>query len=133
MDLTPLPAGLSGCFLDELATRGVFLPCIAADDSHFYQGEEGRSYLMVWAESLTRDGIHSAVRAGDFDATQEPEFSFELRDGRTVVKTTPAKRVAFFTDIAWSPDRVVSGDKLEEVSCHIQPGDQFQHDYFDMQ
>ncbi len=100
MDLTPLPAGLSGYFLDELATRGVFLPCIAADDSHFYQGEEGRSYLMVWAESLTRDGIHSAVRAGDFDATQGPEFSFELRDGRTVVKTTPAKRVAFFTDIA---------------------------------
>lgn len=115
----------SGCFLDELATRGVFLPSMAADDSHFYRGEEGRSYLMVRAESLTRDGILSALRAGDFYATQGPEFSFDLIDGRAVVKTTPAKRVAFFTDLAWSPDRVVSGDKLEEVSYQIQPGDHF--------
>ena len=115
----------SGCFLDELATRGVYLPCMAADDTHYYAGDEARSYLMVQADSLTRDSILKALRIGNFYATQGPHFSFELKDERAVVKTTPAKYIAFFTDLVWSPNRIASGENLEEAVYKIQPGDYF--------
>lgn len=115
----------SGCFLDELATRGLFLPCMAADDSHFYTGEQARSYLMVQAESLCRKHIMDALRKGDFYATRGPHFSFEL-DGRcAVVQTSPAVHVSFFTDLAWSPGRLVSGESLTKAVYELQPGDHF--------
>ena len=36
----------SGVLIDDLAVLGRLMPCSAADDAHFYNGDQTRSYLM---------------------------------------------------------------------------------------
>ena len=65
----------SGAFVDQLAVEGRLLPCFAADDAHFYNGDATRSYILVKAAEKTSAAILDAIRRGDFYATQGPRFS----------------------------------------------------------
>ena len=120
----------SGNVLDLLALRGVFFPLSAVDDTHFYQGEQCRSYVMVRAEECTSDAIISALGRGDFFATQGPTFECSVRldgDGTGVIAVdcSPVERVTFFTDRAYTPDRCVCGHGLTHAEYRIKPGDRF--------
>ncbi len=69
----------SGLLIDMLATLGNRIPCFASDDTHFYDGEETRSWIMVRCPlpegtPLSSSSILSAIRAGGFYATQGPHF-----------------------------------------------------------
>lgn len=103
----------SGDFIDMMMLDGYAMNCTAADDSHWYQGEQCRSYIWVKAEECTTEAIKRAMRAGDFYATQGPRFYHKIEDGKLVVYTTPARAVTFFTDTGFEPDNVTYG-------CYIQ-------------
>ncbi len=113
----------SGVFLDEMAIRGVSLPCMAADDAHYYSGDEARSFLMVQAKDLSWESILEAIRLGDFYATQGPRFQVDIHDGLVHVTTTPVKNIVFFTDWIWEGDRVTWGDDIREAYFKIKPND----------
>ncbi len=115
----------SGAFVDQMASRGVFLNCMAADDAHFYQGDETLSYLMVRAEEHSPAALLDALRRGDFYATQGPEFSLRQEGIRILVDCTPVKSVAFFTDTVWAGDRATCGEAVTHAEYRIKPTDTF--------
>ena len=115
----------SGDFVDILASEGRLLPCVAADDSHRYVGEQCRSYLMVKAEELSRQAILQAIRRGDYIATQGPMASIHMENGRAVVECTPASRVVFYSNRVYSDERVTEGENLTRATCRIYPHETF--------
>ena len=76
----------SGEVIDQLAARDVFLPCMAADDAHHYNGDECKSYIMVRAAACTHDAILDAIARGDFYATQGPHLTWTLDGGSRVTR-----------------------------------------------
>lgn len=119
----------SGAFIDVLATKGVLLPCMAADDTHTYHGDETCSYLLVKAEELSREAILDAIRRGNFYATQGPMFTIEevCLDGKNFlyVKSTPVRSIVFFTNLVWEGDRSVCGEEVHEALYQIKPDTRF--------
>lgn len=113
----------SGVFFDEMALLGHCLPCMAADDAHHYTGDETRSYIMVQADELTREGVLAAIRANRFYATQGPNFRVEIENGTVTVHTSPVQEVVFFTDTVWAGDRATVGENVTEATYKVQPTD----------
>lgn len=83
---------------DSLLTRGKTIWGVADDDSHHFKPEDadnpdltrpGRGWIMVRADTLTRDAIVNAIRRGDFYSTT----------GITLTKYT-ATRAAIELEIA---------------------------------
>lgn len=95
----------SGIVLDQLAARGYFTLLAASDDTHQYETDACRSYIMVKADELTREAILSAIKAGDFYASQGPIIDVTCTDGVIHVECSPAERVTYFTDTAWCGHR----------------------------
>jgi hypothetical protein len=89
-----------GSYIDQLAIGGFTLPVLAADDSHWYTGEEGRAFVMVQAESLTRDGIMAALKTGRFFASQGPWVQVE-RTGHIIrINATPVSEIRIYSNRA---------------------------------
>ena len=89
----------SGFHVDQLALQGINLPVFAADDAHSYTGEEGRSFIMVQAESLSRESILDAVGKGRFYASQGPWLHTELKERKLRVTCTPVVEIRVFTNL----------------------------------
>ncbi len=117
----------SGTFLDEMATYGRMLPCMAADDAHHYTGDETRSYLMVQASELTEESILEAIRANRFYASQGPDFRVEVsEDGKEItVYSTPVEAIVFFTDTVWAGDRATTCKNVQKAVYQVKPNDTF--------
>jgi hypothetical protein len=90
--------GYSGFYTDQLALGGINLPVFAADDTHYYTGEECRSFIMVQAEQLTREAILEAIHSGRFFASQGPWVEAELRDRCLKVTSTPVTEIKVFSN-----------------------------------
>jgi len=115
----------SGTFLDDMANMGCFLPCMAADDAHFYAGDEVRSYLMVQAEELSRGAILNAIREGSFYASQGPRFSVSREGDLFHVVSTSVRSIVFFTNWIWESDRVTAGEGICEAYFKIKQRDKW--------
>lgn len=115
----------SGWFVDALAVDGKEVPCFASDDAHFYNGDQMKSYIMVRADSLTRESILSSIRRGDFYATQSPELYVSRVDDVIHVRCSPVSEVIFFSDTVYAEDRVVTGSGIREALYRIKPSDTF--------
>lgn len=126
----------SGEVIDLCAVRGRGLLCSAADDSHFYDGEECSSYIWVQADMLTPDAILDAVRRGKVMATQGPRFSVtatEKLPGAVEVRVLcqpapdgiPVRTAVFYTGSVWCPGRSVSADALSEAVFVMHEKDRF--------
>ena len=88
----------SGFHADQLALAGQCIPVFACDDTHYYTGEEGKSFIMVNSDDLSRDSIIDAIRNGRFFASQGPWLQTEIR-GRTLkITCTPVTDIRVFTN-----------------------------------
>ena len=104
----------SSLIVDMLGARGCLLPLLAVDDTHYYDGDECRGFIMLESDSLDQKDVVSAIKDGKFYASQGPEVHL-LRDGDDfVVKCSPVDEIVFFSDGVWSP-RVFVGDGLTEA------------------
>ncbi len=115
----------SGEIVEQLAQDGYVYPLTAVDDTHYYTGDECKSYIMVRAESLTEKAILNAIKNGDFYATQGPEFSYEISNGVLTVRTTPISAVFFNSNAVWTPDRITHGENITEASYTIKPNERW--------
>lgn len=115
----------SGLFVDQLASLGMLLPCMAADDAHQYEQDVLGGWLMVHARERSPQAVMEALAAGDFYATQGPSISMTMRAGVAKVTCSPAARVVFYSDAIWSEERVCSGEGLTQAICHLQPHETF--------
>lgn len=115
----------SGLFVDQLASLGMLLPCMAADDAHQYEQDVLGGWLMVNARERSPQAVMEALAAGDFYATQGPRISMVVRGGVAQVTCSPAARVVFYSDAIWSPERVCSGENVTQATYHLQPHETF--------
>ncbi len=112
----------SANILDLTAAHGKLYPLVAADDSHAYDGEVGGGYTMVQADALTPEGIKAAMDQGLFYASQGPGIrQLTVEDGTFTVACTPASRVYFFSNVAWTPGQMVKGEGITSASYRLNP------------
>ena len=106
----------SGIIVDQIASYGLFLPLLATDDTHYYNGDQCRGAVMVEADAAEELGMVEALRQGRFYATQGPEVHL-VRVSPTAVKLTcsPSVKVAFLSNLVWTRGRVLRGENLTEA------------------
>ena len=112
----------SSNLLDAAAAHGTFLPFVASDDSHWYNGEAGRAFTMVQAEELNQQSLFKAMDEGRYYCSQGPEINqITLENGKLTVECSPAERVIFYSNLPWTDGRCVSGGGLTEASYTVHP------------
>ena len=120
------PRADSSVLLDIVAAGGRCIPQIAADDCHFYTGEQLMSYTMLQADELTPDGVIAALKRGSFYASQGPQFiDAELTDTELIVRTSPVSRCSFISNLVYVAGRCRMGEGMVENVYELQPGETF--------
>lgn len=105
----------SSVFLDVVAAYGLPLPLFAADDSHYYKGDECYAFIYVNAPALTRNDILQGIDNGRFYATQGPKFhQIEIKDDVITVNCSPCNRAIFYSNVVWTPNRVQEPNGVHE-------------------
>ena len=107
----------SGLIIDMLATDGRIYKIHAADDSHYYDGDDNCvSYVWVYSDSDSREDICRALLKGDFYSTQGPDLDVEY-DGESVkVKCSPVSKIAVHSNIVWASNHVLRGNELTSMT-----------------
>jgi len=87
----------------------------AADDAHWNRKDYGAAWVNVKSESLTREAITSALKAGQFYSSTGPAIeTLELDESGVYIKTSPVDRIGL---IGPGPGgRVVAASKGETIS-----------------
>jgi len=115
----------SGLFVDQLASLGVLLPCMGADDAHRYVHDAAVCAIMVHAREKSHEAVMEAIRAGDFYATMGPSVSLTVEGGEAVVTCSPAAQVEFYSDAVWNDSRVTQGEGITTARCRLLPFETF--------
>lgn len=115
----------AGIFVDQMASKGIYLPCIAADDAHQYTYDVFGGYLMLYAREKTHDAIMEALRAGDFYATEGPRLSVRREGDFVTIACSPAERIIVYSDDVWNPERVFTGNDITEAVYRIGRQDSY--------
>jgi hypothetical protein len=115
-------------YFDLWAKHGILVPAVADDDTHAYQADACRSYIMAGASSCTPEEILRAIAEGNFYASQGPEIrSLTLNpETRTVTLTTSpdVACVYFSSNMAWSSFRIQEGYR-EKYQYEATPGETY--------
>ena len=118
----------SSSILDVAAAHGTFFNFVASDDSHWYNGEAGRSFTMVQADELTPESLLEAFDAGRFYCSQGPEIcQITVEGNHFTVECSPAERVMFYSNLPWVNGRCVtcSGQTSAEYTAHPENGETY--------
>ena len=111
----------SGIIVDQIASYGMFLPLLATDDTHYYDGDECRGWVAVEADAVEALGMVEALRQGRFFATMGPEVHLErLSPASVKVICSPAVKVAFLSNSVWSSGRMVRGENITEAEYRFK-------------
>lgn len=105
----------SSAIIDLAANQGVCYPLIATDDAHYYDGDQCVSYIMldVTDGKMTDADIIRKIAEGEFYATQGPEVHMtRCEDGTFEVRCSPASRISFYSQTAWTAQRNQWGENL---------------------
>lgn len=105
----------SSLIVDQLGARGLLLPLVADDDTHYYDDDRCVAWIMVEAEDATRESLLPAIREGRFWATQGPEVHLRLDGDEAIVTCSPCDEIAVFSDAVWVDHRMIVGKDLTEV------------------
>ena len=114
--------------IDIYATAGIYLPLLAADDFHRYEGRNAitpTAFLMVEAESTAPAVLREAIREGRFYASTGPEIHVRREGDEIVVDTSPVSLVQFFTNSVISAGRVIEGVGMTHATYKICEGERF--------
>lgn len=112
--------------LDIAAANGCILNTVAADDAHFYTGEEGASWIMLQADELTQMAVLDALDKGAFYATRGPEFEqIEVTDEEILVRCSKVSQVIFHSNRFYAHGRTVAGEAMTEAAYKLSPDDRF--------
>lgn len=110
--------------VDMLGAEGRYYPLIADDDTHYYDGDECRSFIMVHAEDDEPQTLLEAIRAGDFYASQGPEVHLRKEGDEYVAYTSPCTSIVFLSNLVWAP-RAFEGEGLTEARYKPRKGERY--------
>ncbi len=110
----------SSAILDVALTHGVPFRFVASDDSHFYNGEAGRSFTMVQADALTQESLFAALDEGRFYASQGPQFhQITMENGQLALSCSPVDTIIFYSNLVWSNGRCITGNGLTQAAYDL--------------
>ena len=116
----------SDVIADQLASSGRLTRLLAADDAHYYDGDQCRAAIMVETTDMDTQGLIRAIRAGRFYATQGPEVHIEkIAPDKVRVKCSPCSKVVFQSNCVWSRGRAVRGEGIIEAEYVKYGSDRF--------
>lgn len=115
----------SSLVVDMLGARGCFLSLIADDDTHYYDNDRCVGWIMVEAETASRDELLPAIREGRFYATQGPEVHLSVEGDEVTVRCSPCSEIAVFSDDVWVDHRMITGEALTEARVLVGRRDHF--------
>ncbi len=123
----PYARGDSSHIIDTVMTSGRIDRMVASDDSHFYTGEHCHAAVMVNTDELSADSILTALRSGNFYATEGPRFqSIEILDNAIHVRTSPVCLIRFMSDSFYVEGRRCVIDNCASSAVYkIKPSDNF--------
>lgn len=94
-------------FLDALLSENRDLGAIAVDDSHWKRDDAFGGWVMVKAERLEPDALLSALKSGQYYASQGPEIhNIQRENDEVVLHCTPAKTVLLVGDVSKSVHQI---------------------------
>ncbi len=95
----PYARGDSSHIIDTVMTSGRIDKMVASDDAHFYTGDHCSASVWVNTDELSEESILSALRNGQFYASEGPRFqSIEVENGFIRVRTSPVSLIRFMSD-----------------------------------
>lgn len=116
----------SDVIIDQMATAGRLTNIVAADDTHYYDGDECQGWIMVESTDLDTQRLVRNIRAGRFYATQGPEVHIEkIAPDKVRVICSPVQKVVFQSNTTWAAGRIVREDGLVEAEYVKVPDDRF--------
>ena len=116
----------SGSQIDSLAVMGKIVPLTATDDTHYYEDDFARGFVMVEATDIDQQSIVRALRAGRFYATQGPEIHLiKTAPDKVKLLCSPAQKIAFFSNLVWAHNHRFTGDGLVELEYTRAPHEKF--------
>lgn len=116
----------SDVIIDQLATAGRISNMVAVDDTHYYNGDECRGWIMVEATDTDTQSIIRSIRAGRFYSTQGPEVHIEkIAPDKVRVVCSPVNKISFQGNTTWAPDRVFREEGIVAAEYTKSPTDRF--------
>ena len=115
----------SATVLDMMAADGFMLPVHAADDTHYYDGDEGRAFIYAKTESASGEDIIAAIKRGDVYASRGPVLDVKKEGNTLRVNCSPVSAIIFQTGTVWIPDRVRRGEDLTCAEYNMRRSDIF--------
>lgn len=117
--------GADTVYWDLLLRRGVAVGGIASDDSHHVVDFDDvfGGWVVVCAESLTRDAIVRALMAGEYYSSSGPAIEgFGVREGVLWIDCSPCERVTMVAGGPIGGNRTViapAGDAIEHAEFKL--------------
>lgn len=116
----------SDVIIDQMATAGRLTNIFAVDDTHYYDGDQCRGWIMVEATDMDSERLVRNIRAGRFYATQGPEVHIEkIAPDKVRVICSPVNKIVFQSNTTWAAGRIVREDGLVEAEYTKVPDDRF--------
>lgn len=115
----------SGLIVDMLGVRGVCFPLIADDDTHYYDSDRCRSWIMVRSDDASRESLLPAILRGDFYATQGPEVHARVEGEELVIDCSSCREIAVFSDAVWVDHRMLVGENLTHARVPVKKFEKF--------
>ena len=116
----------SDVIVDQMATAGRLTNLFAVDDTHYYDGDECRGWIMVESTDMDSERLVRNIRAGRFYATQGPEVHIEkIAPDKVRVICSPVNKIVFQSNTTWAAGRIVREDGLVEAEYTKVPDDRF--------
>ena len=103
----------SDYYVDICANAGVYPLILATDDAHAYNGADNRlGWIMVKAQELTNEALATAIRQGDFYASEGPTLHVERQGRKLIIDTSPCEIIGTVSNLSWRWGRVARGNDI---------------------
>lgn len=116
----------SDYYIDLCANSGSYPLIFATDDAHAYNGKDNRlGWVMVQADELTDEALKSAIRKGNFYATEGPEIHVVREGNKLIIDTSPCEIIGTISNLSWDRDRVLRGENITHFEYDIREKDKW--------
>jgi len=113
--------GYAKTIVDQTARYGRIIPAMASDDTHRFQGEEFRGFIMVQAENLSRTSILRSIREKRFFASQGPWIQSRTEGNKIYIECTPVSSICVFTNMIGNLRHSGKGITSAEFTLYSDP------------
>ena len=105
---------------DDMLRGGKRIYCLSADDNHntHYFHDSYGGFTMIKAEKLDYDTVFTALKRGDFYASEGPEIhELYIENGIVTVKCSPAQSVNFSTSSRRGKNVIPTDASPSYITC----------------